>query len=650
MRDGEKLMTLRANEIGADVYSTTNTDLDKNNLGVEPQEVEEIHDYPELRPGRALLAVDTAELIEFVHRVPCETETVEGTRSPRTGKKQWTNEYETGQDWGGLLQHHFISYAKREAPSPNQHDEIHAPLDRPSEAEITDMSPDGFERIILFNDNEPRPLLLMERPEVSYEEVVPGETYDVVGWYDPTGDCETERVKPVSTMAHRFPEIAGVDGTKSTTMVIPEIGLEIQWDDVDARQSNIKVSPEGDDIEFSVKIRHMDFHVEVGVGEYEDRQLFITNPYDANDLVKGLDAYAGGWNSALNAWPMHYNLDALTNIVSTITDAGHSFTIDASIIENLGESRIDVTPDEYVEVDVTDVLEATFTETVEIGEEITLPELDVMVSTDMMDGDVVRMTASEGDAVTVTDCESASPNHVTNVVSNTITFTCDREHADLVKSLDWGETQYEYDFETDEWTLNASGFSELVTAFVENDQSVTVAVDSLSRIGESEPVTVTQTLDVDDDEICGLERFASVDKAIYDYTEIETNEETTPPEGMVINAEEADGYTLTALNMALTEAQSSPNMTIDLGDVGIDLQDSVKKNWYATESDDDTHSWRHQTADANITVEEVEGWGTEYAIHIEEQEMANPEHVVTLADERMVVNTVIMHMNAITSN
>jgi len=94
-------------------------------------------------------------------------------------------------------------------------------------------------------------------------------------------------------------------------------------------------------------------------------------------------------------------------------------------------------------------------------------------------------------------------------------------------------------------------------------------------------------------------------------------------------------------------------MSVALASGDLDeLPHSVVDQWMPDNGDTEEtkYDWYHPMTSARVIVEETEGWGTEFAIKVKEPYMDEAEHVVTLADERMVVLTVINHLKAMTDS
>lgn len=645
-------MTLRANEIGADVFSPEETELDKNNLGVTPEEVEHRYSYPELSPGRAVLDVETGALYEIMHRVSGFTDTVEGRQSESEEYFNWKYDNPEGQDWGGIIQHHYVSFAKQQCPEPNEHGEIQAPINRPSENEITDIRPAAFETLALFEDNgQSKPLLLLERPEVTYEEVMPGDTYDILGWYDPSETDEDDRVKPVENIAHGHPEIAGVDYEMQTSMVIPDLGIHIPWNDVSGTTCVQIASSDQADFAVATTNRTRDFHVYKGMASGESR-FIIDSPFDAKEDVKALtDArWAPELAGGDGRWATPATSDLLVEMIQSLTNDGWTFTIAADVVSEHAETDVTVNPEEEVTVSLAELFDYTFTEEIEVGTALTVPGVDAEINADSPDS-IVEIRP-DGDKVTVSDIEESGANHVKALNGEKINFDCPEGNAGIVKSLDWKQARYEPNNEHGFWKLNASEAGNLIQAFIDNDLTVTAPVSILAELGEEETVTEEQRVEVDADAVTGIDSYTNARDDANDALAVEANTESTATCEQIHGTapSDPDRLTLMALDLSIADTSSQAGMTVDLGGADLaELPESVKDEWRpAADDEDGVYEWYHPHTSARITVEETEGWGTEYDISVKEANESESEHIITLADERMVVLTVITHLKAMT--
>jgi hypothetical protein len=585
-----------------------------------------------------------------MHRVQGETDTVGGKKLGYEELMDWKYRTPQGQSWGGIIQEYHIAFAKRDCPLPNEHGEVPVPIHRPAERNITDLQPSVFRDTVLRDGAEPNPLLLLERPQVTYEEIVPTDSYDVIGWYDPDGGDASSRVKPAEKIPHRFPDLVGVDYTKSTAITLPSVGVHVPWDGMNGDDTKfVRNAPSeyGDaDYEITTPNVTSEFHITAGHAHGYPRFL-IDSPFDAKDDIKNLNADTR-WDSENSQWTVEKSIGALNEMVQVFSDAGWEFTIDADIIESYGDKKISVTPDEYVEMDVSDILTAAFTEEITVGTGINVPGLDVDIQTD---DDTRLVEISDDDGLTVDTVTENGANHIKSVFDGRVAFDCPKSNAGLVKSLDWKESKYEWSNKHGGWLINQDSVADLIAVFVGNGESMTAAIGALAGIGNQERLTETREMDVDSDAAVGLTEYESPafqDVHIDGDIDITIGEDVNPRTSVLgLHADDPDSLSLLSLDLTLA----------DTGDAGMSVQisggslDEVPANvasvWQPSmKMDDDVYSWYNPKTSARIEVEEIEGWGTEYAVSIEEHWMDEPEHVVTLADERMVVQTVITHLKS----
>ncbi len=647
-------MTLRANEIGADVYSTQETELDKNNLDIEKEETEHRFEFPELAPGRALLDVETGVLYEIMHRTSGFTDTVEGRQSEKEERMNWKYRTPEGQDWGGIIQHYHISYAKRQCPTPNQHGEIQAPINRPSEKEITDVKPGLFEENVLLDGDLPRPFLLLERPEVTYEEVMAGDTYDILGWYDPMEANIDSRIKPAQDIASQHPEIVGVDSTTHIAQELTELGIRVPWSEADDTQpANVHIDPLGDKdentaYEISMHDSPSDFHITLGHA-FGDRRFLIESPYDAKEDIKQLSSNPR-WDSDNTVWTVTAGEDSLHELIKALTAAGWTISFDARVIAEYATTDVTVEPAEEVTVTTPELFDYAFTEEIEISEGVSIPGLDASVDLDSVESSIAALTSEDG-TVTVTGVDQIGDNHIEALTDGTVRFDCPKGNASLIKSLDWKEARYEWSNEHAQWEINASAAGALIETFLDSNKDVTIPVSILTDLGEEDSITEERQIEVDDEAVTGLDSYSTnSESASNDVTDDVT---VTCDQIHGTSPTDPDRLSLMALEMSLADTGSNDGMSVALASGDLDeLPHSVVDQWMPDNGDTEEtkYDWYHPMTSARVIVEETEGWGTEFAIKVKEPYMDEAEHVVTLADERMVVLTVINHLKAMTDS
>jgi len=218
-------------------YSTSP---DKSNRDTEQKEnIKRIH-YPELCPGRALVNLATQNLIEIFHGVEGHTETCEELKTSK--QEYYDKKYRTpeGQNYGGIITEYHLRVHIRDLPEPNEHGEIPVDADRPSEDELVEISPHELaENHLYADDHYPNPLLLVERPQLTYDEISIGETWNIINWYWPKGNSRTERLRDPTELPYKFPEFLNIDYDKETFYKWK--GIEIP---TDANQSYVTFGSE----------------------------------------------------------------------------------------------------------------------------------------------------------------------------------------------------------------------------------------------------------------------------------------------------------------------------------------------------------------------------------------------------------------------
>lgn len=221
--------------------------------------------FPNLRPGRALVNLNTGEMYEFQHPT---THVTLGEREMTEFEERYERKYgdgPQGQDYGNEIHRRWVAFRKVDCPVPNEHSELPVETSAPRRDEVVQKTPKAFyendlveevqtgwkkvrttERVtdewewamdemteeevrqsdehtlhgemyekktkpvtVIEPETETRPVpfVIVERPEVSYSEVSENDTWEVIGWYWPyTGD-KAERVRPLHEIVEQFPDI-----------------------------------------------------------------------------------------------------------------------------------------------------------------------------------------------------------------------------------------------------------------------------------------------------------------------------------------------------------------------------------------------------------------------------------------------------------
>lgn len=633
----------RDTQIGADVYNTTETELDKNNLSTRKSETENRVAFPELGPGRALIDIETGDLHEFMHRQVGMVDTVEGRQSESEEYMNWKYRTPEGQDWGGIIQHRYLSYTTRDCPAPNDHDEIQMPLTHPTEADLTTVAPHVFSESVLFDEERPRPLLLVERPEVTYEEAMPGDSFTVVGWFDPAEQDPEDRTKPTVDITSQHPEIVGGDAEVTVSRGFNNFGASLTRDTVTDSESILISQPTDSDtsgLEMQTQSDLTNFHIDVGQSPKSGGlQFLIDSPFEAKDDIKELDRRAS-WDSDASQWTIDGSRDALDEMLASFTAAGWEFSISPQIIEVYGDTSRTVTP---VEDDLTattaDVFDYTFGDTAR-----TLPGVEGAVQLAEISEEYVRIEQSEN-TTSVSGVEQPAENHLSEIdsESNTVRFDCPHTTAPLVKSLDWGSAQYDWIAEDSQWKLNQTAATALVQTVVEGNEPLTMTLTGATQMTTETLVRQpteqdTETLTTPDPNRVPL---FSQHSALADEPSVTTTETVG------ISPQSPDRLALAWVDMKIAGERKTTGLTVDLGDDPIpELSPSVAEQWRVSDTNDG-YNWYRPTDGARIRVTPIEGYGTEYELHVKQNSHTNSERVVTLADEQKLALTVITHMKSL---
>lgn len=642
-------MTLRTNEIGADVYSQTETELDKSNLDVKQNETEKHRAFPELEPGRALINAATGELIEFHHQMMGFVDTVEGRLA---GYEEYINEeYGTpeGQDWGGIIEHFFIAMTRRPCPTPNQHGEIHVPIHRPAEEEIIDMKPERFKETVLFDDNNrANPLLVVERPQATYGEIAAGDTFEVEGWYDPR-ESPGERIKPVNEMGAQHPEINGIDYTTTTRKQFntETINASVDWDS-QTSDAAIRFTADNDDsISVTENTNRSDVHIDIESIGNVGTQLLIDAPYSMKRVLDDLSCDAK-WSGRHRVYHTDATSDAIAELLIEFVRDGEPVTMDADVVDELFTTNVDVIPDENVEVTVDDVLEYTFTVEHEVGTQTSIPGVSASIDlSETTASDIVTVMANDSVEASITD--EAAENHVISVSNDTFEFDCPKKNGSIVKSLPWKEARYDFNQGKNTWDIKTDFVAETISLFVEQGNNVSITVGALMVAGDDETVVETEEINVDSDSIVGINTYdsASDDENVTLDISRENEAAVSDVFGVTSPSENAS-----LLNLELTTTTDhSASMDLNIGGNELDeVPSSVIEQWNTTSDPDevDTYEWYNPRTSARIRVVEVDGWGSEFDVYVETPQADELENICRIADEKRTTLEVIKHLKALT--
>ncbi|WP_302083290.1 hypothetical protein [Salinibaculum rarum] len=297
--------------------------------------------FPLLKPGRALIDLETSSLIEFFHAP-------EGGTRPMAGFNQYDPEMGFGE--GHVIAQKWVGYRAVDCPRPNPNGEIPVLNNRPEQHELTYKSPDAFREDVIQREGR-RPLVLVERPAVAYEEAVLGETFEVLGWYRPWADKESgERLAPVAEMTDEFEGLGGDSDLKQVKrdeqfLSFDGLNAEANWEDVDDPDAvNVMFTVSGTEIEAHVVSAEteQDIHLFDSTvhQKYNKRDIKVHSPYEAKDLIKqGRDSDAEyddlGWERAHPTWNAEHEVWEIDGDVETVQYAiahfaAHGFPVTLS--------------------------------------------------------------------------------------------------------------------------------------------------------------------------------------------------------------------------------------------------------------------------------------------------------------------------------
>lgn len=635
----------RTNQIGVNVQNRSKTETDKNNISPRPNETEKAFAYPELEPGRALINLATGDIIEFQHRINGFTDTVEGRLT--SGEEYYNKEYGTreGQDWGGIIEDAFLSFTVRQCPEPNEHGEIHIPLDTPDESDVIDMTPSTFEQRYLFDGHRAQPLLIVERPEASYEEVMAGDTYSIVGWYDPSENTESDRIKPVETISHQHPEIVGVEYTTTTKRSLPRLDVSVDWKKATTGMAVTKTS---DGYSGEAVSELTDFSIDVAV-DGGQRMYFVDAPFDARETING-NKTNPSWDGRRKVHKIDAGNVTLETLVEHYTSDGWEVSVSGDAIDFSGKTTISVTPASEETAEISDIFAFAFSEDVSVGSQLRVPGSEATVDTEYVgDAEFIEVRKEDGvDSVTVVS--EPNESHFEGVVdeeNGKIGFKCSEDDSSLPKRQSWKETRYNYDIKQKRWTMNTCAVEQIIDIFMSEGKAVTMRSDAVERFGEEVETTESRSVDVDSVAASNIESHS------IESFELEvTDEENTPSCRDVHGVSSVNHETLTLLNLELSvgEQNSSINRNVDIGASDIaQLPNGIRDQWLSNTDVEETgtYEWFHPETSARIRVEPVNNedtWGEEYAVLAMSPKGTSMEKITTVADERDAVLTVITHM------
>lgn len=331
------------NSIGVDTTTVAENDETRD---LEFTSFDQINDmkvaFPNLRPGRALVNLETNELIEIFHSVIGNWKTSGGTLSHLEERRL---DDKVGTQWGGIIQEKYVAHRITDCPASNHHGEVPVPEERPEKSEIVERSPEEFFENVLEIDSK-TPFMLLERPSVDYAEVGTGETYEVVGSYWPQSTNPENRVRDADAITEEF---EGLDVAVGRTEVethpvieLPEFNVSLTWGGVDSSSVVQFEETETGRIKANVKedgkqetIHLFDHHTD----DYNTDRVHIDSPISAKDDIKDLN-----WEQAHPNWDAdfgehgawRFDADAFDHAIKHLLKCEYAVTVSADVVATLG--------------------------------------------------------------------------------------------------------------------------------------------------------------------------------------------------------------------------------------------------------------------------------------------------------------------------
>lgn len=640
-------------QIGVERFALTETKPDKNNLDTQPDETEKNVEFPELEPGRAILNVATGAFHEMLHRIDGPTMLYEEKKTDYEESMAYKYDRVEGCDWGGVIEQYFISFVERTAARPNQHMEMMVPLKRPSDSEVTNLSPPQFQKSILTDENGyTAPLLIFERPQVAYEELAPGDSYELLGWYDPSEDA-SNRIKDESELTHKFPNLTNADytsemhhsidvlNTSMTGELSPTdfISLEATEADSGYTGSATKTASKGD------------VHITTGM-HYGDRRYFIDSPFDAKDIIKFASKSADTrWNNDAGEWTAVLRDEVLAELVSSLSDE-FSVTLDTNAFKHVATSERKRVSEETIDTSAEDLIEIAFSKTT-TTEVQTIPGINHTISKSFDASDVVILNPNADDNTASTSIShTPAENHFASINGDTTHFDCPQESASTLKSLRWSKVGYSWNGEHEHWEVNTDAIPAIIATFIEHGRPISATGSIIKQICETSEIT--EELDDEneptDDISATLDEYlATPSKNIYEQENTSNKENSSDPKVIQsVTPSEPDRFTLQNIDLTINGTNSA--LTVDGFETLGEIPEELTHQWTSANSDDATYAWVNPKTDSRVEIREVDGWGTEYGIYTGDSDMDTEEHVVTLADESMIGMTALTHMKADTAD
>lgn len=589
--------------LGTTVYNTTNTEVDRRNTTTGKQEQTRHDPFKQLVPGTALLNLRSGTVIEFLPPKLGSVMTTEGLFTDSEEYQHWKYGNKKGQNWGGIQEHFYVTYTKRTPTGINDHHEITVPTDQPAPDEITHVKPDTFESQVLSSDGEPIPFLLLERSEINYHETNI-DTYQINGYYDTTASSDN-RVSPITAVVDHHPELFDIDHNK--TIYKKALDGRVPQSKLDKHNfviigDNHRTTQSSDTAEVTITIRTA----------FQKQSILIDSPFDAKETIKDLP-YNTRWDNDSKQWAVvgQTGEEQLLDVITALDD--WEIALSTRVFDAISETEIETTLNEPVPDNPLDELHTEIEQTIPTQVQVT-PETEPI---NIDSHELLAITT--GDTTTVEPATSTGEVHIDQADTETATVVCNREHASIIKQLDWETADYKWHQENQHWTLNIESTTDLIQLFINNNVDLTISTEIASQI----EVDNSESENTDD----STTQSSSSDQHSY------------PTQN--------DTYTTTTLDgiaMILESTNTSPNFGVDLGQlVTDDLSDRIIAQWTVSEEDTTITFYNTRTTE-EIHVETTSNWGDEYKITIEDSQTTTT--LGPFASEETTVTTVLEHINA----
>jgi hypothetical protein len=451
-------------------------------------------------------------------------------------------------------------------------------------------------------------------------------------------------------MGEQHPEITGVDYNVKTKKQLrnKDVRITADWD-VQVDTAAIRVESDSDGFTVESNTNRSDVHIEVGQTKNDGKQVLIDAPYSMKEKLDALTCGAT-WNNMHRMYQAPPTTSVVFEVLNSFTSDGCAVSMDAAVMDDLGETIVDVITDEETHVTVNDVFEYTFTIEDEIGVKTSIPGIAPSVDLDGVDAES-NVVISPSDSVEVSVSSSEARNHIVSINEDTFVFDCPRESSSIVKSLPWKEARYDFNKQAETWDINRGFVGDIIRLCIEAEEPVSVSTDVVDVVGSEESIVETTEISVDSDEIVGMDSYVSGDGGadVVDM-DVETSVSAHDVFGVVNPSSE---LSLLNLELTTTDDEYSESVSIDLGSSELhEVPDYIVDEWNVTSDSDEmgTYEWVNPQNTARIRVVETDGWGCEFDVYVETPHGNDFENVCTVADEKKTTLEVIKFLKTLASN